>query len=94
MEPGFDPAETGYGTGLQGMVDRLDALGGAVRVESIPGRAHLSRAGFRRAPWATKTGSLPRKEVVNQSTLDDVGSVTKRHSSPQWANDVRYDAKT
>jgi signal transduction histidine kinase len=35
---GFDPAETGYGTGLQGMVDRLDALGGAVRVESIPGR--------------------------------------------------------
>jgi signal transduction histidine kinase len=34
---GFDPTRTGYGTGLQGMVDRLDALGGAVMVESRPG---------------------------------------------------------
>jgi signal transduction histidine kinase len=34
---GFDPTETGYGTGLQGMVDRLDAIGGAVLVESRPG---------------------------------------------------------
>jgi signal transduction histidine kinase len=35
---GFDPASTGYGTGLQGMADRLDAIGGRLRVEAAPGR--------------------------------------------------------
>jgi signal transduction histidine kinase len=34
---GFDPVATGYGTGVQGMVDRLAALGGDLRVESEPG---------------------------------------------------------
>ncbi|MGZ6546182.1 MAG: histidine kinase [Actinomycetota bacterium] len=34
---GFDPSVTSFGTGLQGMTDRLDAIGGAVRVESVPG---------------------------------------------------------
>jgi signal transduction histidine kinase len=36
--PGFDPGATGYGTGLHGMTDRLDAIGGALTVESTPGR--------------------------------------------------------
>ena len=35
---GFDPLSTGYGTGLQGMADRLDALGGSLEVRSAPGR--------------------------------------------------------
>jgi len=34
---GFDPASTGYGTGLQGMADRLDAAGGSLRVTSATG---------------------------------------------------------
>ncbi|HET7235021.1 MAG TPA: sensor histidine kinase [Actinomycetota bacterium] len=34
---GFDPTITGYGTGLQGMADRLDAIGGAIEVRSAPG---------------------------------------------------------
>jgi len=34
---GFDPTTTGYGTGLQGMADRLDALGGRLEVRSAPG---------------------------------------------------------
>jgi signal transduction histidine kinase len=34
---GFDTDVTGYGTGLQGMADRLAALGGVLRVESSPG---------------------------------------------------------
>jgi len=34
---GFDTATTRYGTGLQGMADRLAALGGALRVRSQPG---------------------------------------------------------
>ena len=34
---GFDPAATGYGTGLQGIADRLAALGGELNVASEPG---------------------------------------------------------
>ena len=34
---GFDPATTSYGTGLQGMADRLDAVGGRFEVQSSPG---------------------------------------------------------
>jgi signal transduction histidine kinase len=33
---GFDAAATSYGTGLQGMADRLDAIGGELRVVSAP----------------------------------------------------------
>jgi signal transduction histidine kinase len=34
---GFDPVATARGTGLQGITDRLDAIGGLVRVDSSPG---------------------------------------------------------
>jgi signal transduction histidine kinase len=34
---GFDPAGTGYGTGLQGIADRLAALEGSVEIHSSPG---------------------------------------------------------
>ena len=34
---GFDSTATAYGTGLQGMADRLDAIGGVVTVTSAPG---------------------------------------------------------
>jgi len=34
---GSDPHETGSGTGLPGMADRLDAIGGALSVGSVPG---------------------------------------------------------
>jgi signal transduction histidine kinase len=34
---GFDASSTGYGTGLQGMADRIDALGGMLEVRSVPG---------------------------------------------------------
>jgi signal transduction histidine kinase len=34
---GFDPESRGYGTGLQGMVDRLHAHGGSLDVRSSPG---------------------------------------------------------
>ena len=44
---GFDPSETGYGTGLQGMADRLSALGGSLEVTSAPGHG------------TTVTGHLP-----------------------------------
>ena len=44
---GFDTASTRHGTGLQGMADRLAALGGALHVRSQPGRG------------TTLTGQLP-----------------------------------
>jgi len=34
---GFDPKAKGYGTGMQGMADRLAALGGELSVTSSPG---------------------------------------------------------
>jgi signal transduction histidine kinase len=35
---GFDPSRPTDGTGLQKMRDRLEALGGSLEVESVPGR--------------------------------------------------------
>jgi len=35
---GFDPSATSYGTGLQGITDRLEAIGGRLEVRSAPGR--------------------------------------------------------
>ena len=40
---GFDPAVTGYGTGLHGMADRLDAIGGSLSVQSAPGSGTVIR---------------------------------------------------
>jgi signal transduction histidine kinase len=34
---GFDPLATGYGTGLQGIADRVAATGGTIQVRSAPG---------------------------------------------------------
>ena len=33
----FDPAATAHGTGLQGMADRVEALGGSIEIRSRPG---------------------------------------------------------
>ena len=35
--PGFDPAVVSFGTGLQGMADRVEAIGGRLEVRSSPG---------------------------------------------------------
>jgi signal transduction histidine kinase len=40
---GFDTTTTSYGTGLQGMADRLSALGGELEVVSEPGRGTVVR---------------------------------------------------
>ena len=42
---GFDPASSTYGTGLQGIADRLAALNGELKVRSAPG-AGTSVAGM------------------------------------------------
>jgi signal transduction histidine kinase len=48
---GFDPGASGYGTGLQGMADRLAALGGSLQVRSEPGHG------------TTVTGRLPARPL-------------------------------
>ena len=35
---GFDPDAVERGTGLQGMADRLEAIGGELTIEAAPGR--------------------------------------------------------
>ena len=49
---GFDTAGVAQGTGLQGMADRLDAIGGDVRVRSAPGEG------------TTVTGTVPVGEAT------------------------------
>ena len=50
---GFDPAKTTHGTGLQGMADRLAAMGGTLRVDSAPGSG------------TTISGTLPVAELTH-----------------------------
>ena len=47
---GFDRGATSFGTGLQGMIDRLDAVGGDLHVTSAPGTG------------TTVTGRVPARE--------------------------------
>jgi signal transduction histidine kinase len=51
---GFDPSVTGYGTGLHGMADRLDAIGGDLEVESTVGRGTVVRG---RVPVGSQVGA-------------------------------------
>jgi signal transduction histidine kinase len=52
---GFDPAQTGYGTGLQGIDDRLDAIGGTLEVRFAPGEG------------TTVTGRIPAQSTESGS---------------------------
>jgi signal transduction histidine kinase len=47
---GFDVVATFCGTGMQGMADRLDAIGGSLQVRSMPGAG------------TTIVGTIPRPE--------------------------------
>jgi signal transduction histidine kinase len=40
---GFDADATTYGTGVQGMADRLDAIGGTLDIRSAPGEGTVVR---------------------------------------------------
>ena len=55
---GFDAAATSYGTGLQGIADRLAALGGALAVASTPGGG------------TAITGSLPAEAAGAKVSAD------------------------
>jgi signal transduction histidine kinase len=61
---GFDPTTTGYGTGLQGIADRLAVLDGAFEVTSAPGAG------------TTITGSLPA-EASGDRVLEKTSDATR-----------------
>jgi signal transduction histidine kinase len=54
---GFDPSATGYGTGLQGIADRLGALDGSLLVDSAPGEGTRVTG---RLPLAASNGPVDR----------------------------------
>jgi signal transduction histidine kinase len=57
---GFEPDEARYGTGVQGMTDRLDALGGSLQLTSEPGRGTVVRGAV---PVASATAQSAPAEV-------------------------------
>ena len=54
---GFDPGETGYGTGLQGIADRLGALDGDLEVSG------------RRGTGTTVVGRVPAEALVEPGAV-------------------------
>ena len=54
---GFEPANITQGTGLQGMTDRLAAVGGTLRIESAPGHG------------TTVSGCLPCGELAGERAV-------------------------
>jgi signal transduction histidine kinase len=71
---GFESDEARYGTGLHGMTDRLDALGGSLEVTSEPGRGTVVR------------GAVPLASTHTQSAPAEVRApmeaVAVPHSAP------------
>jgi signal transduction histidine kinase len=57
---GFDPSGTGYGTGLQGIADRLGAVEGRLEIESAPGRGTVV------------AGTIPVRAVEADDDSDEV----------------------
>jgi signal transduction histidine kinase len=57
---GFDPSVVGYGTGLQGIADRLGAIDGDLSVESSPGHGTVVR------------GRVPGDARLEQPVPEDV----------------------
>jgi signal transduction histidine kinase len=56
---GFDAAGGTYGTGLQGMADRLDAVGGNLTVRSTPGTGAVIRGEIPVASGDPATSARP-----------------------------------
>jgi signal transduction histidine kinase len=63
---GFDPSATTYGTGLQGIVDRVSALDGTLEVRSSPGEgtALIGRIPASRVDAAQPVSSTPAEAPV------------------------------
>ncbi len=56
---GFDPASAPRGTGLQGMADRLDAVGGELQIRSVPGGGTTISGAISLSATAGRSTSAP-----------------------------------
>ena len=71
---GFDPGQATHGTGLQGMADRLAAVGGTFRVDSAPGSG------------TTISGTLPVTEIPIAVRSAVAGPAAAAPQSPSRAS--------
>ena len=71
---GFDPQATGYGTGLQGIADRLDAIGGTLEVAQPAGSGHHDHRDRAAPPW-TKARLSRRTDIPRRSDVRDAPMV-------------------
>jgi signal transduction histidine kinase len=69
---GFNPRSTGYGTGLQGIADRLGALEGSLDVESAPGRGTTVRGSI---PVPTSEVDRAAAHAVDSVSAPEVSDV-------------------
>jgi len=69
---GFDTANTGHGTGLHGMADRLAALGGALHVRSQPGRGTILSGRLPLTPYRAPETSSPACRTGVRSVMGQV----------------------
>jgi signal transduction histidine kinase len=64
---GFDPASTAMGTGVQGMSDRMAALGGSLEVFSAPGRGTRVTGRVHAIPVRLTAEELPAAGTTGRS---------------------------
>jgi signal transduction histidine kinase len=85
---GFDPSSTGYGTGLQGMTDRVEAIGGALSVRSVPGAGTwvTGRVPLLAGPFAP--GAEPDGRVGGVEPRRPADSKERAHSAVAHAERV------
>ncbi len=72
---GFDASAARHGTGLPGMADRLEAIGGELRVESAPGRGTTDRG----------HDPSPGRRGLAQAAADAAAHASSSRSGPNTA---------
>jgi signal transduction histidine kinase len=77
---GFDPEGTTYGTGLQGMADRIDALGGTLEIVSSVGEGTIVSGSV---PLATPGSSAAVRQADDQAAPRAVAHASSSRSGPK-----------
>ena len=77
---GFDPATAAHGTGLQGMADRLSAVGGQLLVVSAPGRGTTVSGTVPVTALVPAMAGRPARRDSSRALLPDTGARRARRS--------------
>ena len=65
---GFDMDRTSYGTGLRGMADRVEAIGGTLDIRSAPGRGHRCPADTDRCGGRHALSRASKRALVSRAS--------------------------